>query len=182
MSARSSSSVSNSLAAFASSSSSGGSTFSFSLLDLDRGRAGRAVGQLELDLLGLARGGAGERALDLLDEPAGAELDDEVALPFACLVQRVHHEHVAGAGGSALDGCELRDRGAQLLELLVDQALGDLGLGVGHLELGPVGRLRLRLDGDGGRELEVLRRPRSASRSRTRARRSAGCAWSRRRS
>ena len=125
------------------------------LLDLDRRLGGRAVDGLELDLLRLAGGGAGQRALDLLDEPAGAELDHEVALALAVLVERVDHQHVARVGGPVLDGGELGDGLAQRFELLVDELLRHLGLGVGHLELRPVGRLGLRLDRDGRGELEV---------------------------
>jgi hypothetical protein len=126
------------------------------LLDLDRRRRGRAVGALELDLLGLARRGPGQRALDLLEESARAELDDEVALPLAALVQRVDHQHVACAGGSALYRSELSDRLAQRLELLVDELLGHLRLREGHLKLRPVRGLGLRLHGDRGGELKLV--------------------------
>src|SRR4029450_10152738 len=101
------------------------------LLDLDRRLLARAFGGLELDLLALARSGPGQRALDLLDESARAELDHEVALPFAVLVPGVAHTHVARARAPPLDRSELRDRLAQGPELLVDELLRDLRLGEG---------------------------------------------------
>ncbi len=97
-----------------------------------------------------------QAALDLLDEPAGAELDDVVALRLARLVDEVDDEHVTVLGRAALDGDELCDRGAQRLQLALDELLGHLGVRRGHLEPAPVGHFGGRLHGDLGGEAEGL--------------------------
>src|SRR5919201_2037698 len=79
------------------------------LLQRHRGGAGRALRHPELDPLRLAGRGARQRALDLLDEPPGAELDDQVALAVALAggVTDVDHDDVSRLRRTALDGCEL---------------------------------------------------------------------------
>src|SRR5439155_18987064 len=56
----------------------------------------------------------------------------------------------------ALDGDELRDRRPERVQLALDELLGHLRLARTDLELRPVRQLRLRLHGDGRRELPVL--------------------------
>ena len=60
--------------------------------------------------LRLPRRGADERRLDLLDEPAGAELDNRVALSFAGGRDDVDDERVAFLGGPVFGRDELGDR------------------------------------------------------------------------
>ncbi len=62
----------------------------------------------------------------------------------------------SGLDGPALDRDELGDRGAQGVELALDELLGYLGLDDADLELRPVGHLGLLLDRDGRGELPVL--------------------------
>ena len=57
--------------------------------------------------------------------------------------------------GRSLGGDELGDRLAQRLELLRDELLGHLGVGLADLELGPVDDVDLRLHGHGRGELPV---------------------------
>src|SRR5438105_4666938 len=65
-------------------------------------------------------------------------------------------ERVALDDGPVLDRDELGDRAPQRLELPLDELRGNLGLGVGHLEAAPVGKLRLRLHRDRRGEAEAL--------------------------
>src|SRR5215831_6753648 len=123
-------------------------------LERDGRLDGRAVRLRQLHVLRLTGLSSCERALDLFDEASTAQLDDEIALPFALVVEDVDDDDVTGAGGPILDRRQLRDGRAQLLELRVDDILRHLWLRVADLELGPVGRLGLRLDGDGGDEAE----------------------------
>ena len=150
------------------------------LLDRDVDVRGRLVRELVGDALGLARGGADERRLDLLDEPAGAELDDRVALRLALGRDDVDDEGVALLRGPVAGGHELGDGLAQRLELLGDELLRHLGLGLADLELGPVDDVDLRLHGHGrgelpvrlviGRELVVVLRLRDGPDARARGR------------
>ena len=135
MSARSSAIVSNSLAERASSSSSSGSTFPLISLTVISTDARRLVRQLVGHALRLARRRADERRLDLLDEPAGAELDDRVALGLAVGRDDVDDERVALLRRPVLGGDELGDRLAQRLELLRDELLRHLGVRPPDLEL-----------------------------------------------
>ena len=107
------------------------------------------------DALRLARRGADERSLDLLDETARAELDDRVALRLALGRDDVDDEGVALLRRPLAGGDELGDRLAQRLELLGDELLGHLGVGPADLELGPVDDVDLRLHGHGRGELPV---------------------------
>ena len=109
-----------------------------------------AVGQLELDVLRLARGHAEDRHLDLLQHPAGSELDDVVALRLSTLLDEVDHDRVARLRRT-VGRRELGDREPQCLELLVDELGRDVCAGVRNLEPFPVGDLDLRLDVDGRR-------------------------------
>ena len=177
MSARSSASVSNSLAARASSSSIGGRTFSLISLTVTSTSRARLVGELDDDRLRLAGGHARRGALDLLDEPAGAELDDEVALGLAGRARRRRSRGCRpAAAGRPSTGRELGDASAQRLELARrSTSSGTSGSATRHLELRPVGDLGLRLHGDGRGELPVVVGRRPAGRSRTRAARPGGC-------
>ena len=88
------------------------------LLDLLERRLGRlllALRRRVRDRLRLARAHPAQAALDLLDESAGAELDDVVALRLARLVDEVDDEDVAVLRRAVLDRDELRDRGAAAL-------------------------------------------------------------------
>ena len=133
------------------------------LLDGDVDVRGRLVRELVGDALGLAGGSADERRLDLLDQPAGPELDDSVALGLALGRDDVDDERVALLRGPVPGGHELGDGLAQRLELLRDELLRHLGLGLADLELGPVDDVDLRLYGHGRGELPVA--PSSAGRS-----------------
>ena len=108
------------------------------------------------DRLRLARAHPAQAALDVLDEAAGAELDDVVALRLSRLVDEVDDHDVAVLRRAVLDRDELGDRGAQGFELALDQLLGDIRLRSRHLEPGPVGDLRRRLDRELGGEVERL--------------------------
>src|SRR5206468_13117546 len=83
------------------------------LLERDRRVRGGAVGLRQFDLLRLAGLGARERALELLDQVARAELDDQIALTLAGLVECVDHEDVARVRRAAVDRGELGDGRAQ---------------------------------------------------------------------
>ena len=144
------------------------------VLDRDRDRGAGLVGELVVDLLRLPDARADQRRLDLLDEPAGAELDDRVGLRLARGALQVDDERVALLGRTVVGGHELGDALPQRLELLVDELLRNLGLGARHLERRPVDDLGRGLHLDRGRErprllvgrrqLEVvLRAPRSAA-------------------
>ena len=122
------------------------------LLDRDLDRRGRVVGELVGDGLRLAGRRADERRLDLLHEPAGAELDDRVALRLAVGRDDVDDERVALLRGAVLGGHELGDRLAQRLELLGDELLGHLGVRLADLERRPVDDVDLRLHGHRRRE------------------------------
>src|SRR5207249_1041915 len=94
------------------------------LLHRRRHGAHRVVGELERDLLRLARGDADEALLDLLDEAAGADLDDVVALRLPALGDEIDDDGVAVLHGAAVDRRELRDGRAERLELAVDELAG----------------------------------------------------------
>ena len=126
------------------------------LLQRHRDGAARLVGQLVGHLAGLARREPDDRALDLLDEPAGAELDDGVALTLAVRRDQVDHGRVALTGGPAVGRDELGDVAAQRLDGLVDRLLGHVDLDLRHLERRPVDERRLRLHLDGGVERPLL--------------------------
>ena len=145
---RSSSSVSNSLAARASSSSSGRQDLLLHLAHGDLDRSARAVAAFEGDVLLVAGGRSHERRLELTRQPTRAELDDRVALCFAGRIDEIDHERVALAGRTAVRGSELGDRLLQRLELRVDRLGGHVGLDSRHLQLRPVTDLgeRLHLD------------------------------------
>ncbi len=153
MSARRSAIVSNSLAERASSSSSSGSTFALISLTVISTVAEDSSASSYGTRLRLAGRGADERGLDLLHEPAGAELDDGVALGLAVGRDDVDDERVALLRGPVLGRHELGDRFAQRLELLCDQLLGHLGVRLADLELRPVDDLDLGLHGHGRLEL-----------------------------
>ena len=122
------------------------------VLDRDRHRGAGLVGELVVDLLRLPHARADQRRLDLLDEPAGAELDDGVRLRLARRALQVDDERVARPGRAIVGRHELRDGLPQRLELLVDELLRNLGLGARHLERRPVDDLGRRLHLDRGRE------------------------------
>ncbi len=117
------------------------------LLDRDLDRSRGPVRQLVADLLRLALRGSPQRRLDLLHEPAAAELDHGVALLAAVGRDEVEHERVAVARGAPLGGDQLRNGLAQRLELLLDELGRHLRLGPRHLEPDPVHDLDLRLHG-----------------------------------
>ena len=179
MSALRSASVSNSLAARASSSSISGRTFW--LIDSERhlDRRGGLVAQLVRDLFRLTDARPDERGLDLLDEPAAAELDDGVGLRLSRRADEVDDDRVARLRGPVGDRNQLGDRFAQRVELARDQLLGHLGLRPRHLEPRPVDDVgqRLHLDGrperprlvvGGRRALEVVLGPRHRPQPRAR--------------
>ena len=157
MSARSSSSVSNSEASAAKSSSSSGRTFSRTSLTStveDRVLAGEllglvVVGEGDLDLALLAGFGAGQLLLEALDQAAAAELEQVVgggaALERLAVEQalEVDQQRVA-LGGGALDRLELGEAFADPLDLAVDDVVGDLGLGPADLEALVLAELRPR--------------------------------------
>ena len=157
MSARSSSSVSNSEASEAKSSSSSGRTFSRTSLTLtveDRVFAGQllglvVVGEGDLDLALLAGLGAGRAAPRSPRSAAAAELQQVVggraALEGLAVEQalEVDQQRVA-LGGGALDRLELGEALADPLDLAVDDVVGDLGLGPADLEALVLAELRLR--------------------------------------
>ena len=122
------------------------------VLDRDRDCGARLVGELVVDLLGLPHARADQRRLDLLDEPAGAELDDRVGLRLTGGALQVDDERVALLGRTVVGGNELRDALPQSLELLIDELLRNLGLGARHLERRPVDDLGGGLHLDRGRE------------------------------
>ena len=159
---RSSSSVSNSLAARARSSSSGGRIFSLHLADghLDRSRSCRRP--RERDLLRLAGRRADERVLELRRHAPGAELDDRVALRLALGVDEVDDERVARLRGASVRRSELGHRLAQRLDLGVDRLLR-------HLRLGA-----RRPRASSSRRSPAAAAPRRSRRSSTRRRRSPG--------
>ena len=99
------------------------------LLDLLERRLGRFLlafrGRVR-DRLRLARAHPAQASLDLLDEPAGADLDDVVALRLARLVHEVDDEDVAVLRGAVLDRRELGDGSLQSFQLAVDELLGEL--------------------------------------------------------
>ena len=97
------------------------------------------------------RARADERLLDLVYELPGAELDHRVPLRLAVRRDEVDDDRVARLC-RPLDGHELRDRLAQRLELPRHELLGNLGIGLRHLEPDPVDDVHLRLDVDGGGE------------------------------
>ena len=97
------------------------------------------------------------RGLDLFDEPAGAELDDGVALLVAVRRDQVDDERVAVPGRALAGGNQLGHGLPQSLELLCDELLGHLGLGAADLERRPVDDLDLRLHGHDRLEAPVLR-------------------------
>ena len=149
MLARSSASVSNSLAARASSSSISRQHLLLHLAhgDLD-GRA-RAVRERERDLLRLPGRRSDERRLDLGGESPAAQLDDRVRLRLAFGVDEIDDERVARLSRTLACRRELRDGLAERLDLGVQRLLRNLDLGARYLELGPVDELgeRLHLDG-----------------------------------
>ena len=133
---------------------------------------GRAVADLPRDLVGLADEQPANGALDLVDEPLAAELDHVVAVR-ALVGDDVDDGDVALLRGPALDRGELGDHALERLELLRDHLVGHLDLALRHLELRPVGRLGLRLDGELGREAPALASRSWAARTGTRAARPA---------
>ena len=108
------------------------------------------------DRLRVARAHPAQAALDVFDESAGAELDDVVALRLARLVDEVDDHDVAVLRRAVLDRDELGDRRAKGLELALDQLLRNIRLRSGHLEPGPLGDLRRRLNRELGGEIERL--------------------------
>src|SRR5207249_8353711 len=122
------------------------------LLDRHLGRAGGAIRERVLDRAGVSRRGADQRALDVFEQPAGAELEYEVALRLARFLDRVDDHDVAGLSGAALHRGEIGDALPQKLDLTVEELGWDLGLGIGNLQRRPVGDLGLRLYVDGRSE------------------------------
>ena len=156
MSARSSASVSNSLAERASSSSTGGRIFSFtSLSAISTVPFWPSASSYSTCLVSPADIPT-SALLDLLEHAAGADLDDVVALRLAAGLDEVDDHGVAGLGGP-VGGRELGDCEAQRLDLLVDEPrAGRPRRAQRNLEPLPVGDLDLRLDVHGGGEAEVL--------------------------
>ena len=124
------------------------------LLDRNRNRAGLVLRHRQLDLLLLAGGDAHQRLVELRREPSGAELHRVVAARI------VRHHEVEDDDVARLcrpvGGRKIRARGLQLVQSLVDQRVGDLGLSSRHLEPAPVRNLGLRLHGERRRELPRL--------------------------
>ena len=146
-----------------------GQLLGLDLLDRDRelGLLAREVlgavvlGELDLDRALVAGGRALELLLEAGDEPARAELDHLVAALAAAerlaaeRAEEVHDHEVAGGGG-ALDGLELGHAVAQLLDLLLDRLVGDLGIAAADLEPLVLAELGLRADADLDREAQRL--------------------------
>ena len=148
--------MSNSLAERASSSSSGGSTFSLISLTVTPTLC-REPSASSNSISFVSPGvHADDALLDLLDDGAAAELDHVVAPRLAAGTDEIEDDGVLAGDRPALDRDELGDRGAQRVELVLDELLRHVRLDDPDLELLPVGQLRLRLDGDGGGELPVL--------------------------
>ena len=97
-----------------------------------------AVGKPVGDLLLTTGLLADEALLDLREQSLRPELDDVVALGLAVGRDEVHDHRVAFACGPAVGRREVGDRGAEHLQLGVDQLLGHLWLGRGDLERRPV--------------------------------------------
>ena len=149
--------MSNSEAERASSSSSSGSTFSLiSLTTASTLTPLLFAGPVELDLLRLAGAHADELLLELGDEPAGTELDDVVTLTTTVVGDEVEDDRVPELGGTVFDRRELRHGRAQDVQLVVDEILRNLRFRIRNFELLPVRDVRLRQDGDRGREPPVL--------------------------
>src|SRR6266516_867599 len=121
-------------------------------LDLDRLRF---AGCLELDLLRLAGIHPDELFLELRNQPARAELDDVVALA-AVVGNEIDDHRVAERRGASLGRGQLRDCRAEDVELVLDEVVGDGRFDVRHLQLRPVGHLRLWKNRDGRGEAPVL--------------------------
>ncbi len=126
------------------------------LLDGHRRAPPFVLAELVDHVAALADAEAAQGVLDLLEQPPGAELDDVVALRVAVLGDDVDDERVAVVGGTSLDRHEVGHRPLMLLEVLADDLLGHLDLGLRHLELRPVGRLGVRLNRELRREAPVL--------------------------
>src|SRR5919204_5367926 len=114
------------------------------------------VWQLEAKLAGLAHRHADQLLLELRNETARAELDDVVLLPLAALADHVEDDGVAQLRGPILHRRQLRDGGAEDVELRSDELLRDLDLWSADLELRPVRHVRLRQDGNRRGEPPVL--------------------------
>ena len=129
------------------------------LLELLHGRLGlllQAFRSRVADLLRLAGAHPAQAALELLEQTPRAELDDVVTLRLSGVVDEVDDQDVAVLRGAVVDRHELGDRGAQDLELALDELLGDFRLRLRHLEPVPVGDLGRRLDGELCGEAERL--------------------------
>jgi hypothetical protein len=124
------------------------------------------LGEGDLDDLLVAGLGADELLLEALDELAGAELEQVVAalaagevVAFAVLALdralEVDHDEVAVLG-RLLDGLQAPELLAQLLDLLVDLLLVDLGLLALDLDLGDVADRGRRAHADLDREGQRL--------------------------
>src|SRR4029077_8110349 len=96
--------------------------------------------------------GADQRALDVLEHPAGAELEYEVALGLAGLLDRVDHHDVARLRRPSFDRSEIGNALPQRFDLPVDELGRNLGFLVGNLEARPKRDLWLRLHRDRWRE------------------------------
>ncbi len=110
MFARSSASVSNSLADACELVVELGQHLLVDVLHGDRDAGGRVVGEIVGNLPGLADAGADQGRLDLLDEPSRAELDDRVRLRLAAGALQVDDEGVAVPGRAVVRRERARQR------------------------------------------------------------------------
>ena len=122
---------------------------------------GRAAGQLALERRGVAGGQAGQRVVQAVEHRAAAELVrlagrlgvlDELAVHARGQVDR----RVVAVLRRALRGLEAGEALAQVVQVLIDVLVGDLGVVDGDAERGEVGKLELRPDLDLGGERQVL--------------------------
>ena len=125
------------------------------LLERHQDVRGRLVRHREHDGLRLAGGHAGKRVVELVDQPAAPHLGHVVALRPDLLALEVDDDRVAFLRRT-VDRDELGHGAAELLELGVDDLLGNLGLGLRHLEIRPLAHVGLVQDGNGCGELERL--------------------------
>ena len=126
------------------------------LLHLRLDRARLAFGDRNLDGRALARAHADERALELRREASAAELDDVVASRVA-RHHEIEDEDVARLRRPSVDRREVGGRRLHLLQRLLDELGGNVGLRRRHLERRPVGKLGLGLHRDRRREAPVAR-------------------------
>src|SRR5919198_181308 len=115
----------------------------------------RSIGALELNVSRLTARHADQLFLELRHQPPRPEFDDVVALA-GVVREEIYDHRVAGLCGPILDRRQPRHGRAKHVQLVLDEVCGHLRLHVGHLQLRPVGRRRLREHRHGCPEAPVL--------------------------